>query len=62
MADKQLYDYADKHGIMLYYQYDGFGVFALPGKPEAFEAALAGLCELMRDISEKKFGVPIVVQ
>jgi len=62
MADRQLYDYADKHGIMLYYQYDGFGVFALPGKPEAFEAALAGLCELMRDISEKKFGVPIVVR
>ena len=62
MADKKLYDYADKHGIMLYYQYDGFGVFAPPGKPKALEAALAGLCELMREISAKKLGVPIVVR
>jgi hypothetical protein len=62
MADKQLYDYADKHGIMLYYQYDGFGVFALPGKQKTFEAALAGLRKLMHDISKEKFGVPIVVQ
>lgn len=62
MADRRLYDYADKRGVMLYYQYDGFGVFAPRGKKEARKGVLAGLCRLMTKISEKKFGVPIVVR
>jgi hypothetical protein len=62
MVDGRLYDYADAQGITPYYQSDGFGVFALPGKKEALEEVLAGLCRLMRDISKEKFGVPIVVR
>lgn len=62
MTDSQLYDYADDQGITLYYQYDGFGVFAQPGSQEALEKVLAGLCRLMTKISEEKFGVPIVVR
>lgn len=62
MTDKKLYDYADGHGIMLYYQYDGFGIFAHPGKKEDLKDILAGLCRLMSEISEKKFEVPIVVK
>ncbi len=61
MTDSRLYDYADAQDITLYYQYDGFGVFAQPGSQEALEKVLAGLCQLMSEISEKKFGVPIVV-
>lgn len=62
MADGRLYDYADSKGVMICYQYDGFGVFAKPGWQEEFEEVLAGLCRLMRDISIEKFGVPIVVK
>ncbi len=62
MTDSRLYDYADEHSITLYYQYDGFGVFAQPGSQEALEEVLAGLCRLMRDISNERFGVPIVVR
>lgn len=62
MVDGRLYDYADAHGIMLYYQYDGFGVFAHQGKKEAHKGVLAGLCRLMTDISKEKLGVPIVVR
>ena len=62
MTDSRLYDYADDQGITLYYQYDGFGVFAQPGSQEALEEVLAGLCRLMRDISNERFGVPIVVK
>ena len=62
MTDSRLYDYADEQGITLYYQYDGFGVFAQPGSQEALEKVLAGLCQFMRDISAKKLGVPIVVR
>jgi len=62
MADGRLYDYADSKGVMICYQYDGFGVFAQPGRQEALVEVLAGLCRLMRDISKEKFGVPIVVR
>ena len=62
MSDSQLYDYADAQGITLYYQYDGFGVFAEPGSQEALEKVLAGLCRLMTKISEERFRVPIVVK
>lgn len=62
MADGRLYDYADSKGVMFFYQYDGFGVFAHPGKKEALQEVLAGLCRLMHAISEEKFGVPIVVK
>ena len=62
MTDSQLYDYAEDQGITLYYQYDGFGVFAQPGSQEALEKVLAGLCRLMSDISYEKFRVPIVVR
>lgn len=61
MTDSRLYDYADDQGITLYYQYDGFGVFAQPGSQEALEKVLAGLCRLMSEISAKRLGVPIVV-
>jgi hypothetical protein len=62
MTNKELYDYAAARGIMLYYQYDGFGVFANPGRQEELEEVLAGLCRLIHDISIEKFGVPIVVK
>lgn len=62
MTDSRLYDYADDQGITLYYQYDGFGVFAQPGSQEALEKVLAGLCRLMSDISAERFEVPIVVR
>jgi hypothetical protein len=62
MTDSRLYDYADDQGITLYYQYDGFGVFAQPGSQEALGKVLEGLCRLMRDISTEKFGVPIVIR
>jgi hypothetical protein len=62
MADPELYDFAESNGITLYYQYDGFGVFAPLRKQEALEAVLAGLCQLMTKISNERFGVPIVVQ
>ena len=62
MADGRLYDYADSKGVMFFYQYDGFGVFARPGKEEGLQEVLAGLCRLMHAISKEKFGVPIVVK
>jgi hypothetical protein len=62
MTDPKLYDFAEKNGITLYYQFDGFGVFAHPEKQEALKDILAGLRRLMRDISIEKFGVPIVVR
>ena len=62
MTNSRLYDYADEQGITLYYQYDGFGVFAQPGKKDALKVILDGLCRLMTDISVEKFGVPIVVK
>ena len=62
MTHEKLYDYADTHGIMLYYQSDGFGIFAHPGKQEDLNGILSGLCRLMTKISEEKFGVPIVVR
>lgn len=58
MTDPELYDFAESNGITLYYQFDGFGVFAPPGKKGVLEA----LCQLMSKISEDKLGVPIVVQ
>lgn len=62
MTDPELYDFAESNGITLYYQYDGFGVFAKPGRQEALEAVLANLCRLMSKTSKDKLGVPIVVQ
>lgn len=62
MADPRLYDFAERKGITLYYQFDGFGVFAPPGELEALEDAMAGLRQLMTEISIKEFGVPIVVR
>jgi hypothetical protein len=62
MTHKELYDYADAHGIMLYYQSDGFGVFANLEKQEELKGVLAGLCELMRVISDREFEVPVVVR
>lgn len=62
MTDSRLYEYAEEKGIVLYYQFDGFGVFAHPEKQEALENILAGLCRLMSDISTEKFRVPIVVR
>lgn len=62
MTDSRLYDYADAKGITLYYQYDGFGVFAHPGEHEALKEVLAGLCRLTTKLSVEKFGVPIVVR
>ena len=62
MTDPELYDFAEKNGITLYYQFDGFGVFAHPEKQEALKDILAGLRRLMTKISTKKFEVPIVVK
>ncbi len=62
MADGRLYDYADSKGVLICYQYDGFGVFAKPGGQKALEEVLDGLRRLMRDISIEKFRVPIVVR
>jgi hypothetical protein len=62
MTDPELYDFAEKNGITLFYQFDGFGVFAKQGSQEAHKDILAGLRRLMRDISIEKFGVPIVVR
>ena len=62
MADGRLYDYADSKGVMICYQYDGFGVFAHPGNQAALKKVLAGLCRLMTKISEERFRVPIVVR
>jgi hypothetical protein len=62
MTDGRLYDYADAQGITLYYQYDGFGVFARMEADFNLKDVLAGLCRLMTDISKEKFGVPIVVR
>ena len=61
MADGRLYGYADRHGIMLCYQFDGFGVFALPASAQEFDETLAGLCSLMQQISVERFGIPLVV-
>ena len=62
MTDPRLYDFADKNEVKLFYQFDGFGVFAHRGKKAALKKVLAGLCRFMRDISKEKFGVPIVVR
>ncbi len=62
MTDGRLYDYADSKGIMLCYQYDGFGVFARMEADYYLKDVLAGLCRLMTNISKEKFGVPIVVR
>jgi hypothetical protein len=62
MADGRLYDYAGSKGVLICYQYDGFGVFAKPGGQKALEEVLDGLRRLMRDISIEKFRVPIVVR
>ena len=62
MTDPRLYDFAEKNEVKLFYQFDGFGVFAHPGKKAALKKVLAGLCRLMSDISKEKFGVPIVVK
>ena len=62
MTDSRLYDYADKNRISLFYQFDGYGVFARPEDRASLKLVLAGLCRLMSDISEEKFGVPIVVR
>jgi hypothetical protein len=62
MTDSRLYDYADKNRISLFYQFDGYGVFARPEDRTNLKVVLAGLCRLMRDISKEKFGVPIVVR
>jgi hypothetical protein len=62
MTDPKLYDFAEKNGITLFYQFDGFGVFAHPSKQEAHKDILARLCWLMSEISANKLGVPIVVK
>jgi hypothetical protein len=62
MTDERLYEYADQKGVMLYYQYDGFGVFASPDNKQKLKNTLADLCSLMQQISIEKFGVPIVVK
>jgi hypothetical protein len=62
MTDPELYDFADKNEVKLFYQFDGFGVFAHPSKQEAHKDILAGLCRLMTKISNEKFRVPIVVK
>lgn len=62
MTHSSLYEYAEEKGIMLYYQYDGFGVFARPEDKANLKELLEGLCRLMTEISEKKLGVPIVVR
>lgn len=62
MTNSRLYEYAEAKGVLLYYQFDGFGVFANPGKQASFEDSLAGLRQLMTEISVKEFGVPIVVR
>ena len=62
MTDPRLYDFAEKNEVKLFYQFDGFGVFAHPGKKAALKKVLAGLCRLMSDISAKKLEVPIIVK
>jgi hypothetical protein len=62
MTDSRLYEYAERNGITLYYQFDGFGVFARPEDRANLKNVLAGLCKLMHDISCEKSGVPIVVK
>jgi hypothetical protein len=62
MTDPKLYDFAEKNGAKLFYQFDGFGVFAHPGKKAALKKVLACLCRLMTKISNEKFRVPIVVK
>jgi hypothetical protein len=62
MTDPRLYDFAEKNEVKFFYQYDGFGVFAHQGRKADHKDVLAGLCRLMSEISEKKFGVPIVVK
>ena len=62
MTHSNLYEYAKKKGITLYYQYDGFGVFARPEDKANLEEVLDGLCRLMTKISNDDFGVPIVVR
>ena len=62
MTDPRLYDFADKNEVKLFYQFDGFGVFAHPGKKAALKKVLAGLRRLMTKIAAEKFGAPIVVR
>lgn len=62
MTNSRLYEYAEAKGVLLYYQFDGFGVFARPEDKANLKVVLDGLCRLMTEISEKKLGVPIVVR
>lgn len=62
MTDPRIYSLAKKQDVILCYQSDGFGIFASPMSKSELEKILVSICELMQDISIKKFGVPIVVK
>jgi hypothetical protein len=63
MSDERLYEYAKANNLLLYYQFDGFGIFSdVADNQSVLEAKLRGLCTLMQQISIEKFNVPIVVK
>jgi len=62
MSDPRIYSLAKQQDVVLYYQFDGFGIFARPMSQSELEKILVSICELMQKISFEKFGVPIVVK
>jgi len=62
MSDPRIYSLAKKLDVVLYYQFDGFGIFARPMSKSELEKILVSICELMQKISIDKFDVPIVVK
>jgi len=61
MSDPRIYSLAKKLDVVLYYQFDGFGIFARPMSQTELEKILVSICELMQKISFEKFKIPIVV-